>query len=185
MPRLYLVRHGRAAAGFGEDADPDLDETGRAEAEAMADGLAPLGPLPLITSPLRRTRTTAAALERRWGTSAIVEPAVAEVPSPSEDLEARAAWLHDALRSTWPALGPRYESWRTMVVAFLFGLRVDTVIVTHFVAINAAIGAATADERVVCAHLANGSVTALDHDGSTLTLVGAGAQTDPGRGTVL
>ncbi|HEY3101908.1 MAG TPA: histidine phosphatase family protein, partial [Methylomirabilota bacterium] len=54
--RLYLVRHGKAAASFSEARDPGLDDAGAAQAEAMAERLAPLGPLPIITSPLRRTR---------------------------------------------------------------------------------------------------------------------------------
>ena len=35
MVRLYLVRHGRAAASFAEARDPVLDPAGRAQAEAL------------------------------------------------------------------------------------------------------------------------------------------------------
>lgn len=174
MARLYLVRHGKAAAGFGADRDPGLDATGHAQAEAMADALAPLGPLPSMTSPLRRTRETAQALERRWKTASLVEPAVAEIPTPDDDLAAREQWLRDALQLTWPELGPRYTSWRTMVTELLARLRDDTVIVTHFVAINAAIGVATGDDRVVCATVGNCSVTVLDNDHHKLHLVEVG-----------
>src|SRR5256885_2204958 len=52
MSRIYLVRHGRAAADWGSHEDPGLDEIGRAQAETMANELAPRGPLPLIASPL-------------------------------------------------------------------------------------------------------------------------------------
>lgn len=174
MPRLYLVRHGRAAAGFGEDLDPGLDEVGRAQAEAMADQLAPFGPLPMLTSPLRRTRETAAALERRWSTMAVVDLAVAEIPSPTDDLAGRRAWIGDALTSTWTDLGPRYRSWRTMVVDLLLRLREDTVVVTHFVAINAVLGHALDDDRVTVAHVDNASVTVVDHDHTALTIVEVG-----------
>src|SRR3989338_8555405 len=81
MVRLYLVRHGRAAASFAEARDPVLAPEGRAQAEVLAGRLAPLGPLPIVTSPLRRTRETAAPLARRWGRAARVEPAVAEIPA--------------------------------------------------------------------------------------------------------
>jgi broad specificity phosphatase PhoE len=87
--RLYLVRHGKAAASFSEGRDPGLDATGAAQAEAMAERLAPLGPLPIITSPLRRTRETAATLENRWRFTARIEPAVGEIPSPMQDPTAR------------------------------------------------------------------------------------------------
>jgi len=90
MSRIYLVRHGRAAADWGSHVDPGLDDVGRTQAEAMASELAPKGPLPLVASPLRRTRETAAALERRWELGARIEPRVGEIPSPVEDLAARA-----------------------------------------------------------------------------------------------
>ena len=60
MSRLVLVRHGRAAAGWDADADPGLDATGREQADAVAAALAPEGPLPVVVSPMRRTRETAA-----------------------------------------------------------------------------------------------------------------------------
>ena len=54
MTRLYLVRHGRAAAGWDTDPDPGLDPLGVHQAERMADELGPRGPLALISSPLLR-----------------------------------------------------------------------------------------------------------------------------------
>ncbi|CAA9228164.1 MAG: hypothetical protein AVDCRST_MAG50-1630 [uncultured Acidimicrobiales bacterium] len=79
MSRIWMVRHGRAAAGFGAELDPGLDDHGRAQAEAVADRLAPLGPLPMVVSPLRRCRETAAPLEARWGVTARVDPDVGEI----------------------------------------------------------------------------------------------------------
>ena len=40
MPTIVMVRHGRAAAGFGSHRDPGLDDVGRAQAEATAEELA-------------------------------------------------------------------------------------------------------------------------------------------------
>ena len=140
MPRLVLVRHGEAAAGWGDDPDPGLSERGRQQAEAMADAIAPLGPLPLVTSPLRRTRETAAALERRWGVAARVDAAVGEVPSPADVPEGRMAWLRRLLplpKSEWP---PELQAWQQSVVATLLALPDDTVVVTHFVLITVAAG---------------------------------------------
>ncbi|MEY4230069.1 MAG: hypothetical protein RLZZ362_918, partial [Actinomycetota bacterium] len=45
MTRLYLVRHGRATAGWDVDPDPGIDELGRSQAAAVADRLAALGPM--------------------------------------------------------------------------------------------------------------------------------------------
>lgn len=174
MTRLYLVRHGRAAAGYGEDPDPGLDDLGRQQAQAMADQLGPLGPLPILTSPLLRARETAAALERRWNTMAVVEPSVAEIPSPSDDLAERHTWLQQVLAGNWSDLGPRYTSWRTMVTELLLQVHDDTVIVSHFIAINAAIGRATGDDRLMCAPVGNASITVIEHDGKVLRLVDPG-----------
>lgn len=178
MPRLYLVRHAHAAASYGEDTDPGLDDLGHRQAEAMATALAPVGPLPMLVSPLRRTRETAAALEGRWNTLAIVDPGVAEIPSPSDDLSERTAWLRVVLGQRWPELGPRYQAWRTMVLELLLSRTEDTVVITHFVAVNVAIGAATGDDQLVCAPVGNASVTVFDHDRETIELVELGESDD-------
>src|ERR1700694_1163169 len=116
MSRIYLVRHGRAAADWGAHVDPGLDDVGRAQAEAMAGELAPQGPLPLIASPLRRTRETAAALERRWRIAARIEPRVGEIPSPVEDLAGRGDWLRGIMQRRWPELEEPLQRWGAAVI---------------------------------------------------------------------
>jgi broad specificity phosphatase PhoE len=49
----------------------------------------------------------------------------------------------------------------------------ETVVVTHFVAINAVIGAAVGDDRMVVMAVGNASVTVVDHDGDAFHLVEA------------
>ena len=174
--RVVLVRHGRAAAGWGEDTDPGLDAEGRAQAEHTAEALAPRGPLPILVSPLRRTRETAAPLERRWGTAATVEPAVGEIPSPVDDLARRAEWLRRAMAGGWDELGPELLAWRQGVVDRLLAVTADTVVITHFVAINAAVGAATGDARMVCVRPDHCSLTELEVSGGRLRVVGLGGE---------
>jgi broad specificity phosphatase PhoE len=175
---LHLVRHGEAAAGWGSDPDPGLTDLGRRQAAAVADHLDGGPPMPIVVSPLRRTRETAAPLEARWGTPARVEPAVGEIVAPAgqQGLEARAAWLQEAMRGTWTSLGDEVAAWRRLVVACLEALDVDTVVVTHFVAINAAVGSATGDDRVVCCRPGNGSVTRLRNEGGRLFVEALGDQ---------
>ncbi len=81
MARTYLVRHGKAAAGFDGHLDPGLDETGAREAREAAQVLAPLGPLALLTSPLARAMETAIPLAARWQREPLIEERVAEIPS--------------------------------------------------------------------------------------------------------
>jgi broad specificity phosphatase PhoE len=180
MTRVYLVRHGRAAAGWDTDPDPALDDQGRAQALAVTAHLRPLGPLHLVTSPLLRCRQTAFPLETVWGIEAVVEPAVAEIPSPDGVAMAdRVEWLKDVMHGSWAALGPRYTDYRDLVVATVAGMPADTVICSHFVAINAVIGAALGDDRLVIRSLDNCSVTVVEvaADGG-LRLVEGGHEAD-------
>jgi broad specificity phosphatase PhoE len=179
MTRLYLVRHGRAAAGWDTDPDPELDEIGQRQAVAVAEKLAPLGPLPILTSPLLRCRETAARLADVWQVEPGVEPAVAEIPSPHGVAMAdRIDWLRVAMRGTWTDLGDRYVSYRDAVVTALLGVDTDSVIFSHFVAINVAIGAAIGDDRLVVRSLDNCSVTIVDGVDGSLQLVESGHEAD-------
>jgi broad specificity phosphatase PhoE len=179
MTQLYLVRHGRAAAGWNTHADPGLDALGQQQATRVSARLAPLGPMGLITSPLLRCRQTAAAFESAWGVTALVEPAVAEIPSPEGVAMAeRVEWLRLAMAGTWSDLGEHYRAYRDGVVAALVALPEDTVVASHFVAINAAIGAALGDDRLVIRSLDNCSVTVMAVDHGTLRLVEGGHEAD-------
>jgi broad specificity phosphatase PhoE len=175
-----MVRHGRAAAGWDTDPDPPLDEIGRRQAVAVAERLGGGTPVPIVTSPLRRCQETAAALAARWNVTPLVEVAVAEIPSPvGVAMGERVAWLRQAMAGEWATLGVRYTDYRDAVAAWIAARPEDTVVFSHFVAINAAIGAATGDDRLVIASLDNCSVTTFDVDASGgLRLVEVGTQAD-------
>jgi broad specificity phosphatase PhoE len=180
MTRLYLVRHGRPLARYDQDHDPGLDEVGAQQARTAAEELAPVGPLPVVTSPLRRTRETAAPFERQWNVAATVDPAVGEINSPTDDLAARTAWLVDVLRGErrWRDLDEERQHWRDHVLGALLAIDADTLIVTHYIAVNAAVGAATGDDRVVNFRPDNCSCTVLESDGRALSLVELGRQAE-------
>jgi broad specificity phosphatase PhoE len=175
------VRHGRAAGGWDDDPDPPLDQAGRAQAAAVAlrlDALLP-GGAPVVSSPLRRCRETASAPAELWGTEVGIEPAVAEIPSPEGvPMGERVAWLRSAMIGTWTDLGPRYVAYRDGVAAHLAALTVTTVVVSHFVAINAAIGAALGDDRLLVRSLDNCSITVVDVVAGSLHLVEGGHEAD-------
>lgn len=159
---VHLVRHGQAAHGWSDHLDPGLSEHGQQEAEAMAKSVSTLGRRRLVTSPLLRCRETARALEDCWGVEAELVSSVAEVPAPTEDLEARKAWLQQALRSKWSELPARQQEWRSGVLGFLRSITESAVVVTHFVAINVVVGAALGREEVVCVTPGNCSVTTVE-----------------------
>ncbi len=182
MARIQLVRHGRAAAGWDRDPDPGLDPIGEDQALRVAEQLAPLGrsgALPIVSSPLRRCRQTAAPLALRWGVTPTVEDAVAEIPSPAGvPMSDRVEWLREAMGGTWTELGDRYLAYRDDVVGFVLSRAQDTVVFSHFIAINAVLGACLGDDRVVIRRLDNTSITVVDVDAGTVRLVVPGHEAD-------
>jgi broad specificity phosphatase PhoE len=174
--KIYLIRHGRPSMGFAEALDPGLDEVGRAQAEAVAQALASLGPLSLVTSPLQRARDTAAPFETLWKVSARIEPAVAEIPTPDADPPTRAAWLREVMRRRWVDLSEQHQQWRQRVVDTLVALPTSTVVTTHFLAINVAVGIATGDARMICCEPDHCSCTILEVRDGRLQPVELGRQ---------
>ena len=180
MPTIYMVRHGRAAAGFGEHADPGLDDVGRDQAERAADTLAnAIGtPVPIYSSPLARARETAAPLAARWGVDVAIESRVAEIPSPTDHLRARARWLAGAMAGRWMDLPAEVLDWRRDIVGCLRDFDTDVVVFCHFIVINVVVGAATGAEALITFRPANGSVTRMSTDDGRLSVIELGAEAD-------
>ena len=103
MATLYLVRHGRAAAGWDREIDPGLDDLGRKQAQSLAEELGSLA-RNLIVSPLARTRETAAPLAAAWQIEPRIEPRVGEIPSPVSGLKERGLWLREIAARAWPQM---------------------------------------------------------------------------------
>lgn len=176
---IRLVRHGRAAAGWDSDPDPDLDAVGRRQAAAVAVSLPVTATTQIVTSPLRRCVSTASVFADVVGRPPILEPAVGEIPSPEGVAMAdRVEWLRRAVQGTWAELGDRYTDYRDQVVATVSAMPGDTVVFSHFVAINAVIGACVGDDRLVIRRLDNCSVTTIAVAPGRLSLVEGGHEAD-------
>jgi broad specificity phosphatase PhoE len=176
MSRLYLVRHGHAEAGFGQAVDPDLDALGKRQAREAAERLARLGPLAILSSPLARARQTAAPLAKLWNCRPAIESAVGEIPTPFDVLSERADWLGEFLGGSWRDAERPLAQWRESLLAAFLAQEKDTVIFSHYVAINAAVGAALADDRVVVFSPDNCSVTIIEAEKGALRLVEKGRE---------
>lgn len=184
MPILHLVRHAKPAAGWGEDPDPGLDELGLSQARKTAVEIAAkTSPLKILTSPLRRCRETASALEQVWHAPAETFNAVAEIPAPPLNLAERHQWLVSAMAGTWrqlqdsaPPHSPDFLTWRTNMLNAVLALREPAVIFSHFIAINALVGAARGSDDVVCFRPDHASVTTFDTDGGVLRIVETGRE---------
>jgi len=178
MTKIYLVRHGRATSGWGQEKDPGLDDLGRSQAQAAARKLAPLGPLPIISSPRARARETAMPLAELWKIEPEIEERVGEIRFPSETPADRVRWLKELLADQWPNLDRDLQQWRREVIEALLEITADSVVFTHYIAINAAVSHAIGDDRVVSFSPDNASITIMETDGASLCLVEHGVQAD-------
>jgi broad specificity phosphatase PhoE len=179
VTRIVLVRHGRPSAGWGTDPDPGLDPIGQEQADAMADALARIGPLPVVVSPLRRTRETACPLLARWDVHAEIEPGVGELTAPAAPSPDHTTWLQVLMAGVGADNTHVMDPFRARVLRAIRAIRTDAVVVTHFLAINAVVGAATGDDRVVCFAPAHCSRTIVEIDGDDLHVVELGTHGDP------
>ena len=178
MATIYMVRHGRAAAGFGAHRDPGLDDAGREQAANAAQELGGMlsEPVPVFTSPLARTRETATPLVAIWNVEPTVEDRIAEIPSPTTDLQERATWLRGVMRGKWTDLEPHLIEWRQTMIDWALAQETNIVAFSHFIAINVLVGAATNADDLITFAPDNGSITRLDNAGGTLTVVELGRQ---------
>jgi len=172
------VRHGKATPGWGMEKDPGLDNVGHAQAKAAALTLAPFGPLPILTSPLTRTRETARPLAELWDIETQVEKRVGEIRFPSGNQSSRVQWLQSIMGEKWPNLDPDLKVWRREVIKALCSCQADCVVFTHFIAINTAVGHAAGDDRVVSFRPDNCSITIMETNGNSINLVKRGNEAD-------
>jgi broad specificity phosphatase PhoE len=83
VTHLILARHGEtdwnAERRFQGHADPPLNDTGRAQAEALAERLAAQDLAAIYSSDLRRAAQTAAAVGNRFGLPVVELPSLREI----------------------------------------------------------------------------------------------------------
>ena len=174
---LIVVRHGQTEANargvlLGRS-DPPLDDIGRDQAAAVAAALSPLGPeVRVITSPLTRTRETAAIVagegpvevDERWielDYGSLEGVPVLDVPA-----ETWQAWRRDPDFSpgggeTLHALGERVAA--ACDELFADAVDRDVVVVTHVSPVKAAVAWAlgVGDEVTWQLYVAPGSITRI------------------------
>ncbi len=177
---LILVRHGEsvlnAAGALVGRLDPDLTSRGERQAQAAGDLLGNVGEL--YSSPLARTRQTAALLNT--GRDAVIEPRVIELdygvfdglPLSSIEPAIWNRWLTDA--DFTPEGGESLRSLTKRLTPFLeelferdgYGARArdgDVVVVSHVSPIKAAVLWALGAEPLTTwkMHLTTGSITRI------------------------
>jgi broad specificity phosphatase PhoE len=76
----------------------------------------------------------------------------------------------------WAAQAPELQAWRRRVVEALGAIREPSVVVSHYIAINVAVGGATGDDRVVSFAPDHCSVTLVEVEDGALRLIERGAE---------
>jgi broad specificity phosphatase PhoE len=184
MPRLFLIRHGEPEAAWGEGpGDPGLSERGRAQAQQAARALAPIATL--VSSPMRRCRETAAPAAAALGLTPRIDARVSEIAAPA-GVPDRRVWLQQNFPwrggegRDWATLDSALHVWRAELLGAVVGAEADVAVFTHFVAINALVGAALGSGRTIVCRPDFASITELYNQGGTLRLVSIGAEMSAG-----
>ena len=175
---IFLVRHGEAAASWGQARDPGLSELGRQQARRTATELALILPpkVQLISSPLLRAQETAAPLSEILGTpDLLIDDAYSEIPSPVP-LSQRQEWLREFMQQQWHSQPEALGNWRSAMLEKLLELPAPSVIFTHFLVLNTIVGALQERTETLCFWPDNASVTHLRDDGGVLQLVQLGRE---------
>jgi len=175
MTGIFLVRHGEAAASWGDHPDPGLSELGKAQAEAVARDLQALGARQALTSPMQRCRETARPFEQATGMSADVVSEVSEIATP-EDVTDRVTWLQGFMAGSWDVEGAAHVDWRARMLDRLRLVPDGTAVFTHFVAINAIVSALQCSSSTVVFRPGHCSVTTLSTTGGVLKLQELGSE---------
>ena len=172
---IYLVRHGEAAASWGNHPDPGLSELGLKQAEAAAATLIDLGARSAISSPMQRCRETAAAFERQADVTAHIEPVVSEIETP-DGVGDRVEWLQSYMGGTWDEEGAAHDAWRKKIAEALALLPDNTAVFSHFVAINAVVSLIDQDSRTTVFRPGHCSITKVDFSGAVPRVIEYGSQ---------
>ena len=186
MINIFLIRHGKASSGWSS-LDPALDSFGEQQSKELIKKLLnyALDYYDIFSSPLLRCKQTSLPFSRFSNKKINIERRVSEIPSPISDLNKRVVWLQRVLPLNWSELindkdsltsGLNYNLWRSDIMDFLYSLKNDSFIFTHFVVINSIISFLNKSEKVVFFNPDNTSVTHLTFDGEFMKIISLGEQ---------
>ena len=159
---IYLVRHGEAAASWGDHPDPGLSTLGQEQAADVSTALCRLGATTVISSPMQRCRETAAPFAEQITAPLEIVGAISEIETPGHVVD-RVSWLRTLMQSQWPA---EMTPWREGALEAVNALPDGTAVFSHFVAINAIVGKILDKEDVLIFKPGHCSITILERDTS-------------------
>ena len=110
----------------------------------------------------------------RWRVEPRVEPGIGELVAPSEPQPDHATWLRSLMTGHGADSPDVMNPFRDRVVGVIRTITTDSIVVSHFLAINAVVGAATNDDRVMCFRPAHCSRTIVEIADGRMDLVELG-----------
>ncbi|WP_373085117.1 histidine phosphatase family protein [Sneathiella sp.] len=173
---IYLLRHGEAASSWENELDPGLSLRGHEQARVAASRFQTEAAVALFSSPLRRTRETSQPFGDIWGQGIEIAPELSEVPSAGVDFGDRRRWLTHVLEGNWPDQSPDLQVWRATILDFAKRQTRDAIFVTHFVVINAIVGAIEKSDKLVVFRPDHCSVTKIRLQNGELSMIEKGAE---------
>ena len=184
MIDIYLIRHGKASAGWNT-MDPNLNMEGKKQSKKIAIKLTKIAkePFDIFSSPLVRCIETAEPFSKITKKKIKIEDKVIEIPSPIKNLENRVLWLKRVLPLTWEELISDKDSkeskidyflWRENILKFFLSLNKNTFIFTHYLVINSIISYLMKSDKVVFFNPDNTSLTHLSLSAKKLEIVSLG-----------
>ena len=186
MINIFLIRHGKASSGWNS-LDPALDDFGKKQSKELAKKLLNYSSesYDLFSSPLLRCKQTSKPFRLLCNKDITIEDRVSEIPSPISDLNKRVIWLKRVLPLNWRELiddedsiasGLDYNLWRSSIIDFLYSLKNDSFIFTHFVVINSIVSFLNKSEKVIFFNPDNTSITHLTLDKEILKIISLGKE---------
>ncbi len=172
---IYLIRHGEAAAGWGQAQDPGLSERGKAQAKAAGERLAALisDDTQLIASPRQRALETAQICAKLLGRDLRIDEAYQEIPAPVP-LSGRRQWVIEYMAAYWHEQSAPIIAWRDTMLAAIKSLPAPSFIFTHALPINAVLSHIAGSERTTVFYPENASIIHLRLVDGELELVALG-----------
>lgn len=174
---IYLIRHGEAGKSWDEDPDPGLSNKGEKQSiklvSKLSDDFKKLN-FKAISSPLLRAQETAIPLKEEFGFDIKIDKNFAEIPSPGIELYQRSAWLKEIFKVRVTELEQPQKEWRNTIIQSIQNIREDTIIFSHFMVINCAVGWLSNFDKLVSFYPDNCSVTKIVNRKRKLQLVQTG-----------
>lgn len=174
---IYLVRHGEAAASWQQSRDPGLSDRGKAQSEGLLRFFADKNVASIASSPLLRAQETALPLSQSKNLTVEIMDAFREIPTPVNiATKNRLAWLQACAQSPWREADALLLDWRDNIIESLQQLPDNSVIFTHFMVMNAVVGALCDAPNLVFYQPDYCSVVSLEYTEGGLRLLDSGLE---------